>query len=94
MRSVCLGADHTEHAVGWYRDGCVPADGVAANVWARVNQAAEKAIAERGHFALGIPGGSILKMLQGNAPWAPSTTLAYVNQCANVVQTYVLSASL
>jgi len=55
------------------------ANGVAANVWARVNEAAEKALAERGHFALGIPGGSILKMLQSDAPWAASTTLAYVN---------------
>jgi len=52
---------------------------VGANVWARVNKAAAQAIADRGHFALGIPGGSVLKMLQGDAPWASSTTLAYVN---------------
>lgn len=53
---------------------------VGANLWKRVEQAAEKAIAERGHFALAIPGGSVLKMLAGTAPsWAQSTTLAYVN---------------
>ena len=33
-----------------------------------------------GHFLLGIPGGSILKMLAGTAPsWASKTTVAYVN---------------
>jgi len=41
---------------------------------------AKTAIAERGSFALAIPGGSILKMLVGSEPaWAPRTTLAYVN---------------
>jgi len=58
-------------------------DAVAAEVCARLNAAAEKAIAARGYFALGIPGGSILKMLQGSAPsWASQTTLAYVNHKA------------
>lgn len=46
-----------------------------------VQQAAEKAIAERGSFALAIPGGSILKMLvgSGGASWTAHTTLVYVN---------------
>jgi len=59
------------------------AGAVGANVMARVNAAAAKAIAERGHFALAIPGGSVLKMLGGSAPeWASKTTLAYVNHKA------------
>jgi 6-phosphogluconolactonase len=47
-----------------------------------VERAAAAAIAERGHFALAIPGGSILKMLVGSgrgAAWTSQTTLAYVN---------------
>lgn len=45
-----------------------------------LEQAASKAIAERGHFALAIPGGSILKMLVGSGgEWTASTTLVYVN---------------
>jgi|AntRauTorckE5430_2_1112549.scaffolds.fasta_scaffold21941_1 6-phosphogluconolactonase len=44
---------------------------------------AEQAIAERGHFALAIPGGSILKMLAGDIAnkgnWTSKTTLVYVN---------------
>ena len=45
-----------------------------------VEAAATAAIAERGHFALAIPGGSVLKMLAGSTPsWAAQTTLAYVN---------------
>ena len=48
-----------------------------------VSQAGEKAVAERGHFALAIPGGSILKMLSEDIPnkekWASKTTLFYVN---------------
>ena len=59
------------------------ADAVSAHVLARVEAAATKAIAERGHFALAIPGGSILKMLAGSKPeWAAKTTLAYVNHKA------------
>ena len=57
------------------------ADAVAQDVCAQVEAAAEAAIAARGHFALAIPGGSILKMLEGAiAPaWASRTTLVYVN---------------
>lgn len=48
-----------------------------------VSQAASRAIQERGHFALAIPGGSILKMLAGNIEdkdeWTSKTTLFYVN---------------
>lgn len=47
-----------------------------------VKDAAEKAITERGYFALAIPGGSILKMLVGDdilADWTSKTTIAYVN---------------
>lgn len=58
----------------------VDADAVAAAVRHCVDEAAEAAIKERGHFALAIPGGSILKMLAGSTPaWASKTTLAYVN---------------
>lgn len=56
------------------------AKAVAAKVFARVDAAAQAAIAERGQFALAIPGGSILKMLAGTKPaWAAQTTIAYVN---------------
>lgn len=49
-----------------------------------VKEAAEAAIAERGSFALAIPGGSILKMLVGDdilagSDWTTKTTIAYVN---------------
>lgn len=48
-----------------------------------VSQAAVRSIQERGHFALAIPGGSILKMLAGEIPnkdeWTSKTTLFYVN---------------
>jgi 6-phosphogluconolactonase len=55
---------------------------VGAAVREIVERAADAAIAERGHFALAIPGGSILKMLVGSgssAAWTSQTTLAYVN---------------
>ena len=47
-----------------------------------VKDAAARAISERGHFALAIPGGSILKMLAGedmDEGWTSKTTIAYVN---------------
>ena len=44
---------------------------------------AESAISDRGHFALAIPGGSILKMLAGgefkHESWMSKTTIFYVN---------------
>jgi len=56
------------------------ANAVADEVFQRVDDAAKTAIAERGHFALAIPGGSVLKMLAGRHPkWADKCTLAYVN---------------
>ena len=57
------------------------AEAVASTVLFQVEAAAEAAIAARGHFALAIPGGSVLKMLaKSEAPaWASKTTLAYVN---------------
>ena len=60
------------------------ADAVAASVCQRVEEAASAAIAERGHFALAIPGGSVLKMLakMPTPAWASKTTLAYVNHKA------------
>jgi 6-phosphogluconolactonase len=59
------------------------ADAVGAAIRDRVEAAAAKAIAARGHFALAIPGGSVLKMLGGTAPaWASQCTLAYVNHKA------------
>jgi 6-phosphogluconolactonase len=47
-----------------------------------VIHSAKKAISERGHFALAIPGGSILKMLAGemtDLSWTDKTTIVYVN---------------
>ena len=46
-----------------------------------MKDAAARAIGERGHFALAIPGGSILKMLAGEDmdAWTQQTTIAYVN---------------
>ena len=59
------------------------ADAVGKAVLAKVDLAAAKAISERGHFALAIPGGSVLKMLQDSKPaWADKCTLAYVNHKA------------
>jgi 6-phosphogluconolactonase len=56
------------------------ADAVGSKIRNIVEEAAAKAIAERGHFALAIPGGSILKMLVGSSgDWTSKTTLAYVN---------------
>jgi len=53
---------------------------VSKEVQDRVAAAAAAAIKAKGHFALAIPGGSILKMLQGTSPsWAKDTTIAYVN---------------
>ncbi len=47
-----------------------------------VESCAEEAIASRGHFALAVPGGSVLKVLSTLHPsfdWASKTTLAFVN---------------
>ncbi len=52
-------------------------------------------MADRGHFTLAIPGGSILKMLAGMNPndadfemWAPYTTIVYVNhKCVSMDDT-------
>ena len=53
---------------------------VSTEVFARVDDLAKKAIAARGHFALAIPGGSILKMLANTSPdWSDRCTIAYVN---------------
>lgn len=59
------------------------AEAVGKTVWARVEAAAKRAIDERGRFALAIPGGSVLKMLEGTSPeWASDTLVAYVNHKA------------
>ena len=56
------------------------ADAVAEELRSRVDAAAAKAIAARGHFALGVPGGSVLNMLSGTKPdWASKTMIAWVN---------------
>lgn len=59
------------------------ADAVGEMIRAIVAKEAERAVAERGHFALAIPGGSILKMLAGGISnkenWTSKTTLVYVN---------------
>jgi len=63
------------------------AKSVGNTVLSLVVEAAQRAIGERGHFALAIPGGSILKMLSGDSgqteqemeSWTSKTTIAYVN---------------
>lgn len=55
---------------------------VTAAVHQIVESSAKKAIAARGHFALAIPGGSVLKVLSTLDPdsdWVEKTTLAFVN---------------
>jgi 6-phosphogluconolactonase len=55
---------------------------VTKAVHAIVEDAASKAIAEKGTFALAIPGGSVLNILSSMEPqsdWVSKTTLAYVN---------------
>jgi 6-phosphogluconolactonase len=55
---------------------------VTKAVHAIVEDAAAKAIAEKGTFALAIPGGSVLKVLSSMEPqgdWVSKTILAYVN---------------
>ena len=65
---------------------------VGANIRECLDEAAASAIAERGHFSLAIPGGSVLKMLEGTAPsWASQTTLAFVNHKAVNVKDESLS---
>jgi len=57
-------------------------DDVTKAVHNIVEEAALKAIAEKGSFALAIPGGSVLKVLSSLEPrgdWVSKTTLAYVN---------------
>ena len=58
------------------------AEAVGDQIRKIVVEAANKAIEERGFFALAIPGGSILKMLVGEeivGDWTSKTTIAYVN---------------
>jgi len=55
---------------------------VSSSIRDIVKEAAHRAIGERGHFALAIPGGSILKMLAGEVmdeQWTRHTTVVYVN---------------
>ena len=55
---------------------------VAHAVHRIVENAAREAISSRGHFALAIPGGSVLKVLSTLEPgsdWPSKTTLAFVN---------------
>ncbi|KAL7541027.1 hypothetical protein ACHAXR_010574 [Thalassiosira sp. AJA248-18] len=55
---------------------------VTAAVHQIVESSAKEAIAARGHFALAIPGGSVLKVLSALEPdsdWVKKTTLAFVN---------------
>ncbi len=57
-------------------------DDVTKAVHKIVEEAATKAIEEKGSFALAIPGGSVLKVLSTLDPssdWVSKTTLAYVN---------------
>jgi len=57
-------------------------DDVTSAVHRIVESSAQSAIASRGHFALAIPGGSVLKVLSTLDPesdWVTKTTLAFVN---------------
>jgi len=59
------------------------ADAVGQEVWKRIDEAGKRAVEERGTFTLAIPGGSVLKMLEGTKPdWAEDCLLAYVNHKA------------
>jgi 6-phosphogluconolactonase len=53
-----------------------------------VESCAQKAISTRGHFALAIPGGSVLKVLSSLDPsgdWVSKTTLCFVNhKCVDI----------
>jgi len=59
------------------------AEAVGSEIRSIISQAATEAIAQKGSFALAIPGGSILKMLAGPIPnkeeWTSKTMLVYVN---------------
>ena len=61
----------------------LPTEGdVTSAVHQLVESCAKKAISSRGHFALAIPGGSVLKVLSTLDPssdWTSKTTLAFVN---------------
>jgi len=61
---------------------------VTAAVHQIVESAAKEAIASRGHFALAIPGGSVLKVLSTLDPdsdWVENSTLAFVNhKCVSI----------
>ena len=76
LSSVCMGVQPVDPSMLIVE---TDAAAVSATVLSKLNAAAAAAIAERGHFALAIPGGSVLNMLAGSAPaWAAQTTLAYV----------------
>lgn len=61
---------------------------VSSAVHQIVESAAKNAISARGHFALAIPGGSVLKVLSSLDPdsdWVQKTTLAFVNhKCVSI----------
>ena len=59
---------------------------VASNLFQRVEFSAKAAIKAKNHFALAIPGGSILKMLPSSPPsWCSHTTIVWVNhKCVNM----------
>jgi len=55
-------------------------DKLAAILRQRLDAAAKVAISTRGHFALAIPGGSVLDLLKGWTPeWSSKAVVAYVN---------------
>ena len=85
-----LGPQHSQQSKTRLR-GLAPAkdvivlpteEDVARAVHLILEKAANKAISEKGTFALAIPGGSVLKVLSSLEPsgdWVSKTTLAYVN---------------
>ena len=63
------------------------AEAVGAAVCRLVDDAAAAAVEEKGKFVIGIPGGSVLKMLAGSQQptWSKATTVVWVNhKCVDV----------
>merc|ERR1719253_686819 len=67
-----------------------PESEVTQAVHRLVESCAKQAISRRGHFALAIPGGSVLKVLSSLDPlddWVSKTTLCFVNhKCVDITE--------
>ncbi|KAL7539695.1 hypothetical protein ACHAWF_006481 [Thalassiosira exigua] len=82
-RTIAPASSSALHAAPASRVHVLPTEAdVTSAVHQIVQNAAKEAINKRGHFALAIPGGSVLKILSTLDPdgdWAEKTTLAFVN---------------